>query len=573
MNRNKAIGLLLIVYILLAMVRLTAPFDLDDSDQAKQGLYVLDMVQNGSFALPMVHGVDPATKPPFYNWVAVAISLMYGEVTDLTIRLPSVLCGLGVVIITFLLGTMLFSQNVGLFAGLVLTLNYHFIKVSCLARTDMMLCFFISLALYFFLLAYRQEKRRSVYSILAFITMGLGSITKGPLGLIVPLLIMLVFLFFKHDLKQLRSMRLGWGFTIWLAIMLGWFLAALREGGQVFIDVVIFDEMVNRFLGVGTRAEKTRPFYYLVSHFFGKFLPWSLFVPSALALFWKSRKNEHEGRLLFPVVWLITVLIFFSLSKGKRFDYLIPLYPAASIIVAHFWFSVIEQRVAAQWSKQLRAISISYLSVCAVIVAGMAAFMALPALREAIVRVRPDSSQAIELLLNSVTDRTALFIATLISLAAVSIAGITLGINRRFKPLFVATLVATGLGIPIYFHILSSEALTHDGERKKTFCAEAERIVGTTGKLVFCEAKNSLSFYMSTNTGYLTQDELIGFFDATDDPYVIISQRRLDDMPEHPGFEFVQFAKCVSIEKDGTFFLLGKTDIEMQDAIMPSDGT
>ena len=143
MNRKRIILLLFLCYAFVAVVRLTAPFDIDNRDQAKQGLYVLDVVQRGSFILPFERG-NPSRKPPLYNWVGAGLSVVLGGVTDFTIKLPTALSGLGVVIVTYLIAELLFSIEIGLFAGLVLILSYHFADLSFLARTDMMQCFFIS---------------------------------------------------------------------------------------------------------------------------------------------------------------------------------------------------------------------------------------------------------------------------------------------------------------------------------------------------------------------------------------------------------------------------------------------
>ncbi|MCD6288817.1 MAG: glycosyltransferase family 39 protein, partial [Candidatus Hydrogenedentes bacterium] len=493
-----------------------------------------------------------------YNWAAVAVSLVFGGVTDFSIRLPSILCGMGVVILTFLIGKRMFSTKVGLWAGLILTASFHFIRVSCLARTDMMLCFFITLALYLFLLAYDDEQHRSRYSLLAFVSMGLGSITKGPVGFIVPVLVVLVFLALRRELGMLKSMRPVWGLVIWTAIMGGWFGAALIEGGKTFFNVVVMDEMVNRFLGVGTRAEKTRPVYYLLGHFFGRFLPWSLFVPSALVRFWKSDARRVDNRLLFPVVWFLTVLIFFSISKGKRSDYIIPLYPAASIIVAQMWVLITERKLGQPWTSHVRIISTVYLAVCAIGTVGLALLVAVPPVHDTVMRMVPKSADDIDLLVRSVASRAAISATIFIPLVLISAAGVAAGVKKRFTPLFGVTVAATALGLAMYFNVMSTEAKTLDGHRKKTFCAEAARLIGTSDNLVFCGTKESLMFYMSKNGPYITQDEVINFFRANADPFVIISGRALDVMPPHPDFEFVQMAKCQCVEKNRTYLLLGK---------------
>ena len=248
MRRSTIIIILFLCYAMITVIRLTAPFDIDNRDQVKQGLYILDVVQRGSLFLPVEQG-HPSTKPPFYTWVAAALSLVLGGVTDFTIRLPAVLSGLGVVLVTYLIAELLFSAEVGLFSGLILILNYHFSDLKLIARTDMMQCFFISLSLHLFLLAYRKHQKKSIHNLLMFVAVGLGSITKSPVAFILPGLIVLIFLFLMKDLNWLKLMQIRAGIMVWLLIMLGWFVPALLLGGRHYFDIVVLDEMVNRFLG------------------------------------------------------------------------------------------------------------------------------------------------------------------------------------------------------------------------------------------------------------------------------------------------------------------------------------
>jgi hypothetical protein len=541
---------------------LTAPYDLDAHDQAKQGLYVLDVVQGGSFFLPTERGVIPATKPPLYNWAAAAVSLIWGDVTDVTIKVPAILCGFGVVIVTFLVGEMLFSREVGLFAGLVLIMNYHFTDLSCTARTDMMLCLFICLALYFFLLAYRKGGERSGYNALIFVAIGLGSITKGPVAFLIPFLIIVVFLFFKKDLKWLRSMRLGWGLSICLIIMLGWFIPALIEGGRTFFNTVIGDEMINRFFGISTRALKTRPFYYLAGHFLGKFLPWSLFVPSALIRHGKSKNTEEKGRLLFPVVWFLTVLVFFSLSRGKRSDYILPLYPAASLVVAHFWASLIGRDEEGCWRVHLRALSLTYLVVSSIGgVAGLLMLLAGAHLPHAITAIAPE----LGLLQSTVSARTHLFPAIAIPFATVSILGVVLAIRRNLKALFIVMLAVVGLSLSLYFEMLSPQATRMSGEQKKAFCTTVARTIDSAENLKFCNVKNSILFYMGENVLPLSYDEVIQFFQVTDNPYLITTEADYSALRERADFPVLILEKSEYFterrgRKEIRYVLLGKKE-------------
>ncbi|UCD70746.1 MAG: hypothetical protein JSW70_06995 [Syntrophobacterales bacterium] len=93
--REKIIALLFLRYVSVPVLRLSAPFDIDDHGQAKQVLYILDVEQKGSFFFPTERCTKHANIPFLYNWVAAGISLAWGRVTDTTIKLSAVLLAPG----------------------------------------------------------------------------------------------------------------------------------------------------------------------------------------------------------------------------------------------------------------------------------------------------------------------------------------------------------------------------------------------------------------------------------------------------------------------------------------------
>lgn len=555
MARKKIIILLILCYMFVALVQLVAPFDIDNRDQAMQGLYVLDVVQKGSFFLPTQCG-QPTTKPPFYTWVAAAVSLALGKVTDFTIKLPAVFSGLGVVFITFLIAEMLFSKEVGLFAGLVLTLNVHFAYLSGIARTDMMLCLFISFSLYSFLLAYRQRNEKSIYNILLFVAMGLGSITKGPVAFLLPLLVILIFLFFMRDLKWLKSMRLGLGTTILLLIILGWFIPALGIGGRKFFNIIVLDEMVNYFLGTGWAQTRQIKPYFFIGHFFEKFLPWSLFVPSALARYWKSKNGTEKYGLLFSIVWFLTIMTFFSISKGRRSDYILPLYPAAALIVGQFWVSLANRDKPGGWKAHLRVLSLGYLIVNFCVIASLIALLARQDLTQLIARIVPESSETIKLLCRSINTHTNLFLLAALPLAVVSVLGAALALRGSLKNLFIVLLVTAGFNLFLYFEILSPEAGRMSGEQKKAFCSRVARQINSVENLQFCNVESSVLFYMGKNVQPLNHYEVLEFFHVASNPYLITTESDYVTLRERVGFEFVVLEESEYLIREKTKYVL-----------------
>ena len=557
MTRRKIIFLLFLCYGLVALVRLTAPFDIDNRDQAKQSLYVLDIVQGGSLILPFERG-NPSRKPPLYSWVGAGLSVLLGGITDFTIKLPAALSGLGVVIVTYLIAELLFSTEVGLFAGVILILSYHFADLSFLARTDMIQCFFISLSIYFFLLSYRQKKEKSLYNLLMFLAMGFGSITKSPVAFLLPSLIILTFLFWMKDLKWLKSMQIGTGMVIWLVILLGWFLPALMAGGRSYFDLVVMDEMINRFLGIGTREEKTRPFYFLLGHFFGKYFPWSLFVPAALVHFWKRKRESRPHGLFFTIVWFLAVMIFFSISRGKRADYLLPLYPAASVLVGHLWFSLIHEEEPGSWKSHLRVLSFLYFFMTFCLVVGLTWLWAQPDAVTLVSRISSDASETIDLLSHSIHMSPGIFLLIGLPLLAVSLSGATLAVKGSLRNLFVTMLVASALTLSLHEWILSPD-LGLSGQHKKLFCSRVSAKLDSMENLKFRSVEGSLHFYLRKNERPLNRFEVLDFFENTHTPYLITTMERYLELRERTASEIVLIEESEYLRREKTkYILLGK---------------
>jgi hypothetical protein len=180
-----------------------------------------------------------------------------------------------------------------------------------------------------------EEKGKRSLSIYGFyIGMALATLAKGPVGFILPLLVSLVYLLVQKDWKAMKRMRFMTGMALFLMVVLSWYLPAVLKGGQDFLNQTLLHQTVERF-AKGT--SHIRPVYYFLSNFPVDFLPWFLFLPGAIVYGLSKRKEEISKDFLFLLVWFFAIFLFFSFSRGKRAIYLLPLYPAASLLVGRFW--------------------------------------------------------------------------------------------------------------------------------------------------------------------------------------------------------------------------------------------
>ena len=162
---------------------------------------------------------------------------------------------------------------------------------------------------------------------------GLATLTKGPIGFLLPGATFFLWLIWKRDLKELRR-------PIWLlvallfaAIVLPWHLAAWRANGNYFLLEYFWRNHFPRALGRAFGHE--RPFWFYVPVLICASFPFIAFVPRA---WWKEitrawHRNDESNYAAMWALWAPLVLLFFSLSASKLTSYILPILPALAVLV------------------------------------------------------------------------------------------------------------------------------------------------------------------------------------------------------------------------------------------------
>lgn len=181
-----------------------------------------------------------------------------------------------------------------------------------------------------------------------YVLLGLAVLTKGPVGLVLPGLIIGSFLLYVDRAREvLREMRPVRGALIFLALSLPWFILVTLRNGEAYIDAFFGYHNFERFTSVVNQHQG--PWYFHILVFLVGFTPWSIALPAALAqvpIFqrrhWqKSPRSTHLG--LFALLWFLIILGFFTIAATKYFSYSLPVMPAAAILVALWWSDGIVQ--------------------------------------------------------------------------------------------------------------------------------------------------------------------------------------------------------------------------------------
>ncbi len=314
--------------------------------ESREGLVVWEMYKTGNWVLPIINGDYIPFKPPFFHWIGVLISAVIGGVNELTIRLPSALFATLGVVIVYIAGTRLWNEKTGRLAAVVLATTPGWWRAATLAQVDMTLAFFMTAALLLFYFMYREERYTHVHSMAVGLLLACATLAKGPVGLIVPLLTVCVFLWLRRDTAFIKKVHPISGAAAFLLVACSWYALAMWEGGAAFFTRQILEETLGTAAGDYGRHQ---PYYYFVPIFFLNQAPWSFFAPAVVFFLYRRRRELFMDHLMFPLVWCVSVFIFFSLALGKRGVYILPLYPAFALLLGAWWKSLDRENTTDAW--------------------------------------------------------------------------------------------------------------------------------------------------------------------------------------------------------------------------------
>ena len=334
-DENKSIVHIILLILLCGVLYFpylgSTPFF--DKGEPREAMAVQDIVQRGEWLVPLKRATDIPSKPPLFHWSAALTASLTGKLDEATIRFPSALYATLGVLIVYCFGQKLFGRQVAFLAAAILATTLVYADQALSARVDMTLCFVVTLSLVLFYSLYRGFLTNPLWSYVFYALLGIGTLAKGPLGVVLPALVIGTFVAVKKRWDLIPKFCFHPGIFLTVLLGAGWYVAAITRGGEGFFDRQILQENLNRFAG---GSGHSHPPYYYLSYLFALGAPWGFFLPFVL---WDAFKQgfRSEDDILFLKLWFAAMFVFFSISIGKRPVYLLPLYPALSLLTA-MWF-------------------------------------------------------------------------------------------------------------------------------------------------------------------------------------------------------------------------------------------
>lgn len=338
--------------------------DFSTKGEPREAAVAISMLESGNWVLPKVYADEFAYKPPMAHWLMAAFSLPQGYVSEFTARLPSALAFIVLLGFTlFFFGERIKFQEAFIATLLLLTcIEIH--RAGMTTRVDMLLTMFMVLGLY---MLYRWENRLELKGLPVVIPflLGCAALTKGPVGIILPLFVFGVYLLIlgKHRLITIFKALLYVGVSACFLPLL-WYVAAWRQGGDDFLNVVLAENF-GRFFHLSTPdinydlGHENGVWYNFMTLAAG-FIPWTIFfffTLFGLKLHWPQKSFKQllkdiwtgirsmDKIKLFSLTALVCIIFFYSIPSSKRSVYLMPAYPFIAVFLAQYTIYITEYRM------------------------------------------------------------------------------------------------------------------------------------------------------------------------------------------------------------------------------------
>lgn len=261
-----------------------------EPDEGRNAEVAREMLAARDFITPHFNSLAYLDKPAVYFWIVAASFRLWG-LTEWAARFPSALMALGTMLLAWFLARRMFGDSTGLRAGIILATTPLAIAYARWVIFDMTLAFLVTVAMTSFWFAEASDFRRPWLDVVLFAAMGVATITKGPVGFLLPLLSIVVFQALRGRFRELKRLRWGLGIAVFLATALPWFIAVSARNPE-FPRYALWQESLRRFATGSTRRSGSF-LYYLPVYLLG-FFPWSFFLLFAAANRWKRWREIRD---------------------------------------------------------------------------------------------------------------------------------------------------------------------------------------------------------------------------------------------------------------------------------------
>jgi 4-amino-4-deoxy-L-arabinose transferase-like glycosyltransferase len=330
-----AVFVALAVFVAVVWLALLGSRPLFNPDEGRYAEIPREMLSGGDWVIPHLNGVAYVEKPPLQYWATALALRVFGQ-SEFAARLYTALCALATLGVVWVAGRGLWGLRAAWQAVAVLAGSLLFIVLGQLLTLDMSLTLYTTVSLVGFLLGQREAEagdgvvaRR--WMLVAWAAAALGVLTKGLVAAVIPAAVLVLYSALARDVSPWRRLEWARGLPLFLVIAVPWHWLAARQLPD-FLQFFFVHEHLSRY--TTPSADREEVWWFFGAVFLLGSMPWSLSALRVVALGW--RRREPRGRFdpaLFLWVWVVFVLVFFSLSDSKLIPYILPAMPALALLI------------------------------------------------------------------------------------------------------------------------------------------------------------------------------------------------------------------------------------------------
>lgn len=315
---------MLFYHILLGHYPLLTP------DEARYSEISQEMWRHHNYVTPLVNGIPFLDKPPLFYWLQTFCVKLFG-LNEAALRTWPTIAGTLGGILSYCAGRQLFNRRTGwLTAGILGTCMFYF-AMSHYANMDLSVALWISAALYcYYFATYGKDQPHAGLLYLGYTFSALGILTKGLIGLALPMLVIFVYLIATGNLRQLVKLRIPSGLLLIVCITSPWFyLVAKANPG--FWHYYFIVQQWQRFISHSFNDKQ--PVYFYLGVVCLGFIPWLFHMLAGVFHFAKSKTQALPHRV-FLLSFAGCILVFFSIPASKLVGYILPIFFPLSLMTA-----------------------------------------------------------------------------------------------------------------------------------------------------------------------------------------------------------------------------------------------
>jgi 4-amino-4-deoxy-L-arabinose transferase-like glycosyltransferase len=320
-----------------------------DSDEGFYAEAAREMVETGDWLTPHYNYEYRWEKPVLYYWLAAATYVVAGA-SEWAARLWSALAGIGLTLVTWGIARTVRAGNApstaaddtsAWLAGAIVATCFGYFAEARLALPDLLLAFWITLTIWSALRA--GTTGRIAWWIVAGVGGGLGLLTKGPVALVLPVIVVLPAWWVGRKDSRVSVHGIALAIVACLAVGLPWYFAMWRVHGTHYLQVFFLENNVQRF--ATEQYNGLRPVWFYVPIVLGGLMPWSAYlVTFAIAAATKLARRRQGSNIDWPLIfWAVMPLLFYTASIGKQPRYILPVLPPLAIVISRAMLRGIRQ--------------------------------------------------------------------------------------------------------------------------------------------------------------------------------------------------------------------------------------